>query len=235
MDISKWTELNPAINVVRTNSKFYNRYPYKISYYIFGAFVLSYAKNTTEIHRVISRKLYTSQTVNSAEFLISVNDHVRILDTIRVNLETYPVTFRKRTENNALSLFYDDLDQLYDFAAGPMQAHKSDLVLLSTVNQNELELLNQGLIILRKPIPYNYRVNLRSGYYRDPTNIIALANYIRQIPDEIKIGQQLLHGMIQGNKYLNGGYFYIRDKRILDIITLIHPTLIRSYQRIVFQ
>ena len=59
------------------------------------------------------------------------------------------------------------------------------------------------------------------------------ANWIRANSDKCKIGKIALEGL-ENYGYLNGLYIYLRDEKILNLVTLLAGNSIRNVEKLVY-
>jgi len=62
---------------------------------------------------------------------------------------------------------------------------------------------------------------------------IDLANWLRNNKDKSKVGKKTLE-YLENQSYVDGLYFYVRDEKLLQLITLICGNNIRRVQRLVW-
>lgn len=239
MDLSKWTDIQPNVKFNHTNKRFYNKFFFKIVYQIDYASSIGLGRNNDELISYLYRRVvnsYKSQDLDCDRDLSFKNlcDHLlhlkKVIDTVKKDKK------RVRIENKTVAFFGNSLEELYQLATGPLRLFLSKLQTISIVaNDTEKELLENNYIILRNDLGYAYRVNIRSGFYPNTNNLVSVRDYIEQIKNEVRIGKNLLSSFNQFNKYLNGGYFYVNDVRLVDMIRLIEPTLVRSIQKVAVQ
>jgi len=237
MDLSKWTNIQPDIKFKYTNKRFYNKFFFKIVYQINYASSIGWDKDELISHlyrRVVNS--YKSEDFDRVQDLSFKNLcdnllHLKaVIDTIKKDKK------RVRIENKTVAFFDNNLDELYQLAIGPLQRFLPKLQVVSVLaNDTEKQLLENNYVILRNDLGYTYRVNIRSGFYPNTNNLVSVRDYIEQIKNEVRIGKNLLSSFNQLNKYLNGGYFYVNDVRLVDMIRLIEPTLVRSIQKVAVQ
>jgi len=86
--------------------------------------------------------------------------------------------------------------------------------------------LEKNIIISDEPKPYEYKVTL--GARVNP----QLANWAKNNQDKIWIGEKLL-SYIEDSAYTQGMYFYLRDERILQLVSIIIGNSIKRVDKIV--
>lgn len=227
MDLSPWYKLNPLIRVYPTQKKFYNKFDYKIVYKVPGAFVIPCTKDDQQLRNRIAQVMTSKYTRHPIVSVPLIEDFYKLY--INRGTDT-----RIRIEGSSLSLFGTSLEQLYELTATQLKQHVNALVSVTApVDQRQQELLDQGKILLKKPIKHQYRVTLRTGPYRNFNDRRALVQYLINLDDQVGITTKLLNQLEGNNKYLYGGYFYVSDLRLVDMISLIIPNLVRSVNQVV--
>lgn len=220
MDTSQWYSINPNIKIIRTKKKFYNRYNHKLVYRVTGASSIPNNKSIENFNFRIGR--YHNGVVSAS-----------IADVYNLYYER-DKNLKFRIEGNALGIFCEDIDYLYQTASTKLKNHAPQI--LSTVlDQIQQDLLEQGLIIVKTPTDYIWRINLRSGFCKNLNDRHGLAKYLVNLGDEVKITKNLLAELASTTKYWSGGYFHVRDPKLADMIRLIVPNLVKSVDQLVVQ
>lgn len=218
-----WTNLNPNIKLFPTTKKFYNRYTNKVTYHISGIYIIPLAKKTDDIDYYIVRRS------SSKGFDIP---------TLKKFLELYLTRTDKikfRCEGNSLSLFADNESELYDLANGPLYEYRTKLKSITSIqNETDRQIVESGSIIMRKSTNFKYKVTIRNSN-KHSQDRVNLANYINNVRSEIKISDFLLRTMLGKYKYLHSCYFYVNDPKIIDMIALISPNLVKRIQEVVIR
>lgn len=240
MDTSRWYELNKQLTIVPTTSKFYKRYLYKITYKLPGIHFVIRSRSREDLDRMImyynndSSKLYSSLYPYSKNIVKTAEIRQDKLYEFSDLYQDKQLALRYRAEGRSVSIFGNDIDQLYDIAKNRLVLNTEGLTSVSLVkNQNEMNLLENDKIIVRTPTSHTHRVYLRQGYYRDVKERMALGRYLENLGDHVKIGKVLLDNLKSANKYFGGNYFHVDDPKIVDMIILICPKIVLSVKEIV--
>jgi hypothetical protein len=235
MDLSKWTNHCPGIKILHSDRKFYNKFYYKITYEIANAYLVNITKSDTDLKKYFSMRVMRGKQ-DLIELTASQIKHVDHLCQLREFVTKFKQHGRVRTERNTVAFFTNDLDTFYHDATVDLNFFTKNLVSVSVIGDTtHKQLLDDNYVILRTDIGYKFKVNLRGGNYRNPQNLKSLAVYLKQINDQVRIGKSLLSQLSLPYKYLQGGYFYVNDLRLVDIVRLIEPSLIRSIQKVAIQ
>lgn len=226
MDLSQWYDINNKIKINYTKKKFYKKYLHRLDYHVPCAHFLRMVSTTDQLYLRVYGHYNRYQQ-------LPVDSVIKRLDVF-LNLLNKETIKKIRIERSNLAIFDDDLDNLYRLATNELKDFQQDIKTLVTVKNNEeLEILNQNYIIARMPTDYLYRVNLRSGLYHNLEERHGFAKYLAAVGTEIKITKNLLSTLLSTNKYLQGGYFYVRDPDIISMILLIMPRIVLSVDPLV--
>lgn len=224
MDSSQWTNINSTVQIIPTTRQFYGQFYYKLVYNLVGAALLRSVSSLDQL----TRRAFSSRQIQNDQMLFDK------LVTF-FNAVNQSQGLRWRCEGNSLSVFAETEQALMDLATTTLKDYGSSLVSVTRIaNQQDRETLESGNIIMRKPTDYRYKVSIRDGY-RNTRDRKLLANYLTTIRSEIRISDHLLAGMTLGNKYLHSCYFYVNDPRIVDMIALVAPTIIKKVQEVVIR
>ena len=224
-----------GIKVLYSNRKFYNKFYYKITYDIPNAYLVNFVKSDEELKKYYSLRVQRGD-LSQTKLTQLQEEYLNRLYQLRDFVSKFKQHGRVRTERNVIAFFTNDLDAFYLDAKVVLDHYKTKLVSISVIaDETHRQLLDDNCIILRTDIGYKFKVNIRGGYYHNPQNLKSLAEYLKQIKDQVRIGKSLLSQLGLPYKYLQGGYFYVNDLRLVDIARLIEPSLVRSIQKVAVQ
>lgn len=222
MDLLPWNNLQPAIKQIPSTKKFYGKYLYKITYYpIHGCHCIPVSSTPASLQSAVSRlkKNYLSN-----------------LEKLNILYNAYRdrgSQFRFRFEGSTVSIFSDSEHELYELANCKLIDIKDSLKSVTRVaNDRDLEILESGKIIMRTDLGFKFKVTLKQGFWNNSEKQ-HLVNYLTNLGNEIKISTFLLRSMQTNYKYLTSVYFYVNDPRIVDIIALVAPNMVKRIQEIV--
>lgn len=231
---SVWTNINQGVIIDYTKKKFYNRYFNKIEYHIFGASILTYSsvKNQHQLSRSVEIfNLHSSHRMSTKKAKLS-----NLNDFFKVKLDLDKSIAKIRIEGNSFSIYSSDMDYLLDIATNKLSDHKESLKYVYLVrSKKDMDMLDQGKIIVKneKSYPYRVRINAVVNRRSGSDDLKNLANYIEQLDQEIKISKNLLNELRSGNKYFHGGHVYLKDPNVANMLKLISPSAIgKTHQMI---
>lgn len=160
------------------------------------------------------RRGLRSDPVNDDDFLSAK----RLYQAFRQRSEN---DFKLRVENAFLQIYSNDKEWLLtlcNLTTKPLE--------LWSPNNAYAHLLAKNVIIKSQPFPYEYKVSLQSRV--DP----SFANWVYNNQDKIKIGKRLLE-YIESGSWVKSMYFYIRDEKVLQLVTLMIGNSIQRIDKIV--
>ena len=98
-------------------------------------------------------------------------------------------------------------------------------------NEEHIELLNSNAKIQIVDVPTKLPIKVWFNSNRINTDF---ANWLRVNDDKCKIGKTALEGL-ENYGWLNGLYIYLRDEKVLNLVTLLAGSSIRSVEKLVYR
>jgi len=128
--------------------------------------------------------------------------------------------FRIRVEQCDLSIFSIERGWLYNLA--------------KTVNANEwwepTGILEPNTLIMGSAMAsWEYKITL------GPNVPTSFCKWVIQNKEKIKIGNTFMKSVINESKYLNGYYFYVKNEKMLNLVTLVLGPSIQRVDKIVIE
>lgn len=230
MDTSFWTRLNPNIRVESTVKLAFSRYAYKIEIscpgvtYLRGGFA-----NIWDF--VESRKQARQHNWGGswrAKYLkIPTDKEIEVLECLQNLLESDDFKLKRRIEEPVIQLYAESMQDLVDFAQKFPHGLRVTAVMMPRTTE-EQALIEQGLVIRRKPVSWKYRFNLREARYSWETRQ-QLSTYLDNLGDSVHVPDGLSRNLKDPKShYIWGGYIDADDRNLATFIQLIDPTIIRS-------
>lgn len=129
--------------------------------------------------------------------------------------------------NCCVTLFSNDKEFLLDFA----NKLKTPNIEFWEPNQLHLNLLKSAtkIVIVDYPPKLSLKVWFNSKRIND-----GFAQWLEANPDKCKIGKVAFESL-QSYGYLNGLYIYLRDEKVLNLITIIAGASIRNVEKLVYK
>jgi hypothetical protein len=230
-----WLSLNDTLKITHTKKKFFNEFLYRVTYQVPGASMLSWKYSPGES---ISDRIgaYNARITGDPIHLWyshhKLPANINQLNDFNCVYNTKSNTLKFRIERDNLSMYSNSDTQLYQIAAWDLIKWTNDLTSVSLVkSESTRQLLDMGYAIVRDDT-YPYRVRLREG----SSNIAdrkSLTNYLITLGTDVKITKLMLTRLDSSHKYFHGGYLYVNDIRIVDILRIISPAIIGSVTQLV--
>lgn len=214
---------------IESKKLFYDEYLYKLSIHqplapIFRGKNFSNARNVLdrmqqdfEAGKPLFRTSYLRSTYVLPEELQNAQTLLHFLSKSTVN-------YKLRVDSSWLSLYSNE----NKFLENVMKKLGDRMFEYHRPNPSTIELIKESknTIVVKKSIPYEYRVTL--GEFTNP----SFAVWSKKNPDKIKIGKCALDE-IENNGYTRGFYFYARDKKIIQLLSLMIGDSIRRIDKVV--
>jgi hypothetical protein len=212
-----------------TKKLFYDEYLYKLHIHhplahIFRGKNLSYSRNVLdrmqqdfEAGLPIVREQYLRSQIYTPEELQSAQTLLQLFSTAKVD-------YKLRIDSPNAHIYTNHSEYLELF----IKKIKTRVVEYHEPNKSSLDLIkdNKNVIIVNKSIPYKFKVTL--GETTDPT----FASWSKKNPEKVKLGSLALKE-IENNGYTRGMYFYARDEKILQLLSLMIGSSIRRVDTII--
>jgi hypothetical protein len=220
-----------------TNKIFYSKYVYKLVVYnklasIFRSELqrgkeLSYARekldeynNYYSNNQPITKTIFRTTTIVSNDDFLDARD---IYKCLKILSEDYLV---RVGIGNELIIYCNDKSELISIA-NKMRTERIEFHEPSNKIAAYLKNNTDVVIVKNKP-QFNLRVTLgRKNGSKD------LANWLKNNKDKSKVGRKTLENL-ETESYVDGLYFYLRDEKLLQLITLICVDNIRRVQKLVW-
>lgn len=149
--------------------------------------------------------------------------------------KNHPHKLKFRIEGDLLSIYSNSDEYLYELATTRLDDWKSSIQSISLVESDQDRiLLDQGYIISSKPQSHPYKVKIKETF-NFQFERTCLQNYLQTLGDSAKVTKYMLRRLSQDYKYFPGGYIYVNDQRLIDMLRLVSPNLIGSVQQLVTQ
>jgi hypothetical protein len=240
MDSSDWSNLNQSVVISYTKKKFYNTFLFKMSYRVPGARLITYAKNLTELGARI--EVYNDRVDNPSTYnrFYQFRPHYKKSDltqlTVFYNLYNIKSNdYKFRIESETIMMYSTSQENLYNLATGTLNDYRSGLTEVSLVESDAaLTLLDQGYTLIKKPTTYPYKVRLREGFQAHYERH-GLATYLKNLGIEVKVTEYILRQLSSNNKYFHGGYVYVNDPKLIDMLRLVSPAVVGTVDQLVTQ
>ena len=231
MDTSRWLSINPKVTFSPTVKRFYRKFDHKLTYYINGASMVPRFP-FTEIAYYTG--IYPGDYQTTDQYHQALHQRRAYLNSLIVAYQDRKPEIKFRFERSLVSIFGTELDLLYNMAAYSLADYQSSLQSVTTVfSAQDQAVLDRDCIVVRESPSHAYRVYIRDGFYRNVNERQALAAYLTNLGDQVRITENLLAEITSTSKYIRAGYFYVNDPRLVDMISLINPRFVQRVQQLV--
>jgi hypothetical protein len=236
MDILSWTKLNHNILVETVTRRYFNQYCYKLDIQLHGSSFLRYPEVPIEEQvanrKRVNRNINYGGTWRSYVTKMPTVEESKVLEFLIKNYITVPGTLKFRIEEPTLSVYAEEESELYDFAMAVIRVgkiHQQITRIHRPKSQNHLDLLEQGFTVKQSKYGYTHKVMLREGRYSFAVKQ-QLHNYLKNLGDEVYLPKHLEEALEKPYDSFWGSYFYTKDLGIITMLSLIHPTFVRSVE-----
>ena len=248
MAILSWTNLNPNIEYCNTTKKFFGKFLYKVvvylpggnlirntkfadmqfllderlswhgRYYNYGGSWTGYSRNGLPPYIAKRRKSLESARTEQLEYW---------RDVVKEN----NVNFKFRVEEPDIAIYANDEAELYHLIENDPRPNAVRQV-FKPKNDNALEALDRGEIILKKETDYKYRVCFREGKFE--TYVIeAIYQLLTSQGDDIKMTKSCRKNLEDKRYWFTSTYFYTKSPDIVTMINLVSPDIVSGIFKVV--
>lgn len=212
---------NTSISYYETNKLFYNQYVYKITTpnqlaAIFRKNNLKKAKNELDL---LQKKLESNMalTVNNflrtraithEDFFTAKNIWLYLTEISNDNID-----YRLRIEHPDFSLFTND-ERIVDKLSKIVKSNGFCEVWKPNESYKGFLHQNKNVILVDNPPEYHLKVTLK------PQNASEFLKWINNNPDKVKAGRTFKNFIKHSGYIYEGLYVYVRDEKILQLISL---------------
>lgn len=239
MDLSDWTKLNEQVKVSFTKKKYFNEFYYKLTYCVPGARLMTY--KLPDDHALMQRVITYNTNRNGHKYGINLYRHTwnrpqADFDQLRSFAEVYNTKntdVKFRIEQDIFNIYSNSETYLYRVANLVLGEYKSRITEVCRPESAEAKVkLDQGFTIVAKAPTHPYRVRLKEGF-QHANERQGLATYLKNLKDDVRITTFMLDRLSGTYKYFSGGYIYVKDRRIIDLLILVSPNMIGTVNQMV--
>lgn len=228
--------MNPKITVGRVNRRFYNQYCYKLEVNVPGASFLR--DSETSLEKQLEYRKQVRRSVNFAGSWrmrhLTLPDAAQLdfLARIRDVKPTYELTMKFRIEEPTLHVYANNEEDLYKFAmdvADTVHPTVEFSKIFKPLTDQHLELLEQGYTVKRQSTDYPFKAIVREGRYSKEKKQQIL-NYLNNQGDLVEMPLHFKEAMEKKYDSIWNCYFYVKDKSVLTMLSLIDPRFVRDIE-----
>lgn len=230
-----WNNLNQQIKISYTKKKFFNKFYFRLNYFVPGGRIATQGEREKIPQRVF-------QFNNKEMFWARLNyydaDEDQILDfhDFYQSVKTPSMSEIKiRIESYNFSIYSTSESELYKIAETSLSKWKSSIRSVCLISDpGDYDLLDQGHILVTKPQTHPYRVQLKEGFNYTAERQ-ALASYLKNLGDHVRITTFMLSRLGSPSKYFPGGTLHFDDERLVNLIQLIAPNVVGRVNKLIYQ
>jgi hypothetical protein len=182
---------------------------------------LNHARN--ELDRMQTQLLEEkriTQTYGIRQTYVSQQDFESSKLLLSIFSSAKPYDYKLRIEGSNMSIYSNELDFMHNICS------KVQVQEFWQPNNNYKDKLDKDIILVDQPFDYEFKVTFNQNTI-DPT----FAKWVHRNTNKIKIGNKALQAATDG--YAQGLYFYVRNEKLLQLISLMIGHNFQSVQRIV--
>ena len=236
MALLSWKKLQTKIEILPTQKMYFKQYLYKLELLAYGSRSIGFSGKTS-IQQNINQRLANNNNkhVNYGGSWHAANAYNNLqkadvdwLEFLKSQKLTLPSNMRFRIEEPKVQVYSTDEDDLLEFANQIPKHHRQYLLSFYAPNTDrELELLQAGIELRKKPPKYRYKVNFRDGKYSVESKI-SILNYLEGLEEQVWVPQRCQDHLTKSHNYIWDTYVYINDIGISTFLRIIDPNLVRS-------
>ena len=226
--------MNPNILAGKVNRSYYNQYHFKLEINMVGSsFLRDPTKDIAEqlaTREKINRQVNFGGSWRATRLRVPDADEVAALEWLRDNKAKYETDLKFRIEEPYLQAYSANEEQLYKFAEDMCAAvgnNEKIFRINRPTNDLHLDILKKGYTIRKRENEYPYKVYVREGRYSQDTKK-AIHNYLVNAKDQVQMPKHFEEALLKKYESIWNCYFYIKDKGILTMLSLIDPRFVRS-------
>jgi len=235
MDTLFWNNLNPNISIEESKKQFYNQYYFRLDIHAPGCKSIRCDDIAQDIDRRYTwARDYKRQgswwNKHLAKHLSEAD--VGFLYSLKDLYYEYP-DVKIRTEEPKISVYASD-ELLIQSVARSLDPDYRDKIksITGPANEEIKALLDQHVILVKKPPKYKYRVWFREKQFDFEVRNKVLS-YLDSLGDLIRISDHSRDNLLKPHNWIWGANFFTNDKHVATFFSLIHPDLIREVSELV--
>jgi len=235
MDTSFWNNLNPNINIQESKKQFYNQYYFRLDIHAPGCKSIKCDDIEQDIDRRSTwirdyRRQGSWWNKQLAKHLREAD--VGFLYSLKDLYYEYP-DVKIRTEEPKVSVYATDELLIQSVARSLAPDYRDKIKSITGPASEEIKaLLDQHVILVKKPPKYKYRVWFREKQF-DFEVRNKVFSYLDSLGDLVRISEHSRDNLLKPHNWIWGANFFTNDKHVATFLTLIHPDLIREVSELV--
>lgn len=232
MDTSYWTKLNPNIQFKKVTRSYFGKYFYKLDVIAVGAAWLR--KPEVSIDAFVDyRRMQRAKNFGGSWYRRQHADpsphDLKVLALLKCLVADPAVHLR--VEEPCVSIYTTTAVALQEFAKLITIANDNGhmAVMYAPESTEVLELLQKGFVVKREAVVYPFKVHMREGRYSRETRQNILT-YLENLGDDAQLPNHLVDSLKREFDSMWGGYFYIKDRNVVTMLSIIAPGFVRTIE-----
>jgi hypothetical protein len=239
MDISYWTQLNPNVGFEHTRKQYFKKYLYKLDVYAPGGRQIDHRMSS--VREALDQRRSHSRSYNyggswrdqyDRHFLDSADPE--FLELLRT-LKRHNKSIKFRVEEPSVSIYAETIDDLKNIVGNFKTQHTKYIEKITyPANQQQVDLLTAGAILVSTPQKYSHKVILRDGRYSMETKAQIL-RYLEGLDDLVKVSKGSYDMLTKPYASMWGVFFYTNDPKVTTFLNLLSPGLVSNIHELIVQ
>ena len=236
MDLLYWKKRSSKTEVLHASQMFYKSFLYKMTVYAPGCRSTAYANIRESLSwRLKGTELgynYAGSWLNKTMlgYLQEADiDQLELISSIRLNSVHYDI--KVRVEEPHVDIYAHTEETLKEIAERFENTNCIKSVSGPENDQARALLVDNKILRKRKP-KWRYKVLFKDKKY-STENRSAVWNYLDGLNEEIQIPRATKHQLNKHHEWIWGCYFYTNDARIVSMIKLIDPDIVKEVSEMV--
>jgi hypothetical protein len=235
MDTSFWKSLSPNIKIESSVKNFYREYYYKLDIRAPGCKSIRCDDIALDVDRRrewvrdykrqgswYNKQLYKALQEADISFLYSLKDLYYEYPDVKI-----------RTEEPKISIYATDEPMIQSIARSIDPDHRDKIISITGPENDEVKsLLNNNVILVKKPPKYRYRIWFKEKQYSSETRSQILT-YLTSLGDLVRMSNHTRESLSKPYDWIWGSYIYSNDRDIETFIRLINPDIVREVSEFV--
>ncbi len=230
----QWTQLFSNIKFENTVKQYFNKYCFKLVLFAPGG--RSIYNKKYSIEQSIELRQQISKSYNyggSWSYRHDKNSYLHLADLlllshIKAQKAEYRDRIKIRVEEPRITVYASSEADLLEFAKSLPGVSFDRVELLSAPQDlSAMAQLETGAILVSKPADYQYKITLRDT--RLPVSAkLSILNYLIGLGTDISLPKSCKIQLARNSTWLYNTYFYCQDEKIITMLNLIAPDIVRS-------
>ena len=239
IDKAKWAAGFQKVKFETTTKQYFGKYCFKLVLFSPGGRAIYTERLPIEKTLEIRQHLNRSYNYGGSWRGAGAGRYLNLADAallyyIRTKRKELKDLTKFRVEEPFVTVYADSEDVLLNFARGIPDGCSDRIESVSgPESEAAMQLLKLGSILISKPSDYQFKVTLRDGRFPVATKL-NLHSYLDGLGTEISLPKSCRTHLTRNSTWMYNVYFYCNDARIVSMLNLIEPNIVRNINSLVF-